>query len=106
MNKNTKIHTLKLAIGEAVYAAFGAGEDVAANKENCEAIKTAQARLDELAVELLRAKGIKKCVKCGKEMELGVKFCPACGAQQPEEPKEEKTEEKPEEKTEEKTEEK
>jgi hypothetical protein len=81
--KKVEIEKLKYKIGQAVYDSFVSGGDLDSNIENCKAIQAAEKRIEELKVELLNAKGIKKCVKCGEDLALDMPYCYSCGAKQP-----------------------
>lgn len=80
-----KIETEYLEIGKAVYEKMKAGED--ASKEEitpkCEEISRLNDEISKIEVEILALKNIKKCVKCGAELEAGSEFCSKCGAEQP-----------------------
>ena len=82
--KKIEIEKLKYSIGGAVYDSFLSGGKVNSNAVDCEKIRAAEIRIEELKVELLNAKGIKKCVKCGEDLTLDMAFCYYCGAKQPE----------------------
>ena len=82
-DKKVEIEKLKYSIGQAVYDSFLSGGKVNSNTEKCEKIKAAESKIEELKVEILYAKGIKKCSKCGTDLALDIAFCYNCGKKQP-----------------------
>ena len=96
--KNDKIEEIYAEIGKFVYTELKDGRDADRNvvTEKCNAISTLNDELEKLRADLLALKNIKKCVKCGKEMELNSDFCSNCGEKQPKvEPKVEVKNEEP-----------
>ena len=72
-------------IGEIVYKEVNEGKDV--SKEaviaKCEEISRSKDEISKLETEILAVKKIKKCIKCGVELELSAEFCSKCGKEQP-----------------------
>ena len=58
-------------------------------KENCEKIDDLSNIIKEARNEILVLKNRKTCKKCFEEIDADCKFCPKCGAKQPERPAEE-----------------
>ena len=90
---------LYIEIGKFVYTELKDGRDADRNvvTEKCNAISALNDDLEKLRADLLALKNIKKCVKCGKEMDLNSEFCSNCGEKQPKvEPKVEVKNEEPE----------
>lgn len=58
-------------------------------KELCNTITEANAKIEELKVEVLKIKGIVICPKCGKEVSTSATFCGNCGNKMKEETAEE-----------------
>ncbi len=74
-----------LEIGKAVFEKMKSGED--ASKEEitprCEEIARLQEEIEKLQANILALKNIKKCTKCGAELEVNADFCSKCGTAQP-----------------------
>lgn len=90
-------------IGKAVYEnhRIETEEKDIANEleEYCTKIDVLSAEIESNLQECLKLKDKRQCVKCFKEIEKNAKFCPECGAEQPDLVEEEPTEveaEKPE----------
>lgn len=85
----SKIEDVYKEIGKIVYEELKSGTDVSKEEVNakCEEIKSMQEEIEKLNIEILKIKNIKKCINCGAELELDVKFCSKCGKEQPEEVK-------------------
>ena len=80
------INKIYTEIGEVVYSEIKAGNDVSKDEitGKCEEISRLYQDIEKLESELLAIKKIKKCVKCGEELELNSEFCSKCGEKQPE----------------------
>lgn len=80
-----KINEQYKEIGKLVYEKIGSGVD--ASKEEitprCEEISRLKSEIEKTETEILALKGIKKCVNCGSELEVGASFCSKCGKEQP-----------------------
>lgn len=83
----SKIEEAYKEVGMIVYAEVKNGTEVSREdvSAKCDEIKAMEEEIEKLQVEILRVKNIKKCVNCGEELELGVRFCSKCGKEQPEE---------------------
>ena len=81
----SKIDDKYLEIGKAVYASMQKGED--ASKEEiapkCEEITKFNEEIEKVQADILALKNIKKCVKCGVELDSAAEFCSKCGTAQP-----------------------
>ena len=90
MNDNkSKIKDVYSEIGKLVYQNhIGKAEvDVEKTVEDfCVQIDNLSNEIEQAEAELLTLKNKKICEKCKKEIELSAKFCPHCGAEQPEIP--------------------
>ncbi len=96
---NDKIDGLYNEIGKFVYNELKEGRDASRElvTEKCNEISALNDELEKLRADLLALKNIKKCVKCGRELELKAEFCSNCGEKQPKiEPKVEVKNEEPE----------
>lgn len=72
-------------IGEIVYNELKAGRDV--DKEQIlpkiDDITLNKAEMEKLNAKIMELKELKKCVKCGVELQKSASFCYKCGAPQP-----------------------
>ena len=80
-----KINKIYTEIGEVVYSEIKAGTDVSKDEitEKCEEISRLYQDIEKFECELLVLKKIKKCSKCGEELDLNSEFCSKCGEKQP-----------------------
>ncbi|MBR3697086.1 MAG: zinc ribbon domain-containing protein [Clostridia bacterium] len=88
----TKISDLKdkvndelLSIGQIVYEKMKSGED--ASKEEivpkCDEVSILKDEILKLETNILALKNMKKCAKCGLELNINAEFCSKCGTAQP-----------------------
>ncbi len=82
-----KISVIYTEIGKKVYQRYATDGTLDVKNDIQEELN----RVDELAKgiekaesELLTLSGMKKCVKCNQSVPIASKFCPSCGAEQPE----------------------
>jgi len=84
----SKINDLYKEIGKIVYqkfvvdGAFDVKEDIA---EQLEKISAFTDEIEGYEKQILELSSMKQCVKCKNKIEKKAKFCPECGAEQPEE---------------------
>jgi predicted RNA-binding Zn-ribbon protein involved in translation (DUF1610 family) len=79
-----KIKKLYIEIGRKVYESFIAGRTVSSDLlDECNAIKACNEAIEDFRSKILQVKNLKKCDKCGEELEMKVLFCPKCGEKQP-----------------------
>ena len=84
----SKINDLYKEIGKTVYqkfvvdGAFDVKEDIA---EQLEKISAFTDEIEGYEKQILELSSMKQCVKCKNKIEKKAKFCPECGAEQPEE---------------------
>lgn len=80
-----KNYELFAEIGEKVYNELKEGKDVSKDEitVKCEEISRNKDEVEKLRTELLALKKIKKCSKCGEELEITAEFCSKCGQEQP-----------------------
>lgn len=104
MNENkAKINDIYKEIGKKVYEKHIREEEINIDNsltEDCMKIDVLADEIEDYRKEILELKDKKQCKKCGKEIEVDVKFCPNCGEKQPEDEvvlkeKEETAEEEP-----------
>lgn len=84
---NTKINNEYKAIGEYIYNKHLNKEKIAVDDQLKISFKTIDSLNDEIEENyklVLSLKNMKKCEKCGNEMEIEANFCPDCGKKQPE----------------------
>ncbi|MBN2852405.1 MAG: zinc-ribbon domain-containing protein [Clostridia bacterium] len=81
--EKNNIKKLYAEIGEKVYNVYDKEGKVENDlMEFCELIKQSNEKIAELQEKLLEISGKKLCVKCEKEIEREVVFCPHCGEKQ------------------------
>lgn len=88
MNENKKkITAIYTEIGKKVYQRYATDGNLDVKNDIQEELN----RIDELAKEIEKAEeelltlsGMKKCIKCNQNVPINSKFCPSCGAEQPE----------------------
>lgn len=84
----SKISDLYEEIGKIVYQKHVREEDINIKEdidEYCTQIDSLSKTIEENRMELLNLKDKKQCEQCFAEIEISSKFCPNCGAEQPEE---------------------
>lgn len=95
---NALVKSTFAAIGEAYYERY---KDDESNEfaDQFHIVDEAKTSIEEYRNEIMRLKGVVRCVGCGSEVQKDASFCPKCGAKivHPAEPKmeEEQDEEKP-----------
>ena len=90
-----KIKDLYAEIGKFIYQKHIENEDVSNYEEVigfCKQIDEISEGIENSLTEVRFLKGKRLCEKCSTEIDLNVKFCPECGAEQPEIPVEEAVE--------------
>ena len=99
INENkSKINDLYEEIGKKIYENHVREEKENLDeflKEECTKIDVLADEIEDYRKDILELKDKKQCPSCNKEIEVNVKFCPNCGAEQPkvEEPKKEEVKE-------------
>ena len=93
-----KIEKLYNEIGVIVYNEVKDGKDVSKEEvtAKCEEISEAKDDIEKIQDELLSLKNVRKCAKCGEQLDIEDSFCCKCGAEQPKQEKVEVKEEAPE----------
>ena len=93
-----KIEKLYNEIGIIVYNEVKDGKDVSKEEvtAKCEEISKAKDDIEKIQDELLSLKNVRKCAKCGEQLDIEDSFCCKCGAEQPKQEKVEVKEEAPE----------
>ena len=92
MNENkSKIEDLYKEIGKVIYqkhidTAEFKKEDIS---DFCTQIDNLSDEIEKYQNEIRKIKNKRMCEKCATEIDINVKYCPNCGAEQPEQPKEE-----------------
>ena len=84
----SKIEDLYEEIGKIVYQKHVREEDINIKEdleEYCKKIDDLSNKVEESRMEILNLKDKKQCPSCYTEIEKENKFCPKCGAEQPEE---------------------
>lgn len=88
MNENkSQISELYTKIGEKVYQNHIREEKIDLNEEleqECIKIDVLASEIDEILKQIRELKDKKQCEKCFAEIDINVKFCPHCGAEQKE----------------------
>lgn len=87
-----KINDLYEEIGKIVYQKYLKSEDLSIEQElnsYCTQIDELSNNIEKSLGQLLSLKGKRICDNCHEEIDIKVKFCPSCGAEQPEIPVEE-----------------
>ena len=86
-DNKSKIKDIYTEIGKKVYQKYTLDENLCIKED----IKEELERIDELSNEIkeferqkLELSDIKQCVNCKNEIDVSSKFCPNCGAEQPE----------------------
>lgn len=88
----SKIENVYTEIGKKVYQKHQLNGDLDIKddiKEELQRIDELNSQIRSSEDELLKLSDMKQCVKCKNKIEKNAKFCPTCGAEQPEEVKEE-----------------
>ena len=77
--------SLFIEIGKAVYNELVEGKDVDKDEilPKVECISKNKSEIEKVQSQILALKKVKKCVKCGTELEQSADFCSKCGAEQP-----------------------
>ena len=92
MNDNkSKINDLYKEIGKKVYEKYSLDGNLDIKSDIEEELNKIQALADEIKEferQILDLSNIKTCENCGSKIDKSSKFCPSCGAEQPEEVKE------------------
>lgn len=84
----SEIEDLYEEIGKIVYQKHVREEDINIKEdleEYCSKIDVLSKKVEECRMEILNLKDKKQCQSCYTEIEKEDKFCPKCGAEQPEE---------------------
>ncbi len=91
-----KVSNFYREIGKIVFENVKNERDLSKDevKSQCEAIMREEENIAKLETEILALKAIKKCVKCGAELDNNAEFCSKCGEKQPKMEVPEKEEEK------------
>ncbi len=91
-----KISNFYKEIGKIVFENVKNEKDLSKDevKSQCEGIMREEENIAKLEVEILALKDIKRCVKCGEELDNNAEFCSKCGEKQPKMEVPEKEEEK------------
>ncbi len=82
-----KIDDLYIEIGKVVFQKYTKKEKLSQKDDlnsYCEQIEELSDSIEQKLQEILKLKGKKVCDNCDKEIDVKDKFCPACGAEQPE----------------------
>ena len=84
-----KIEKIYKEIGVIVYNEVKDGKDVSKEEitAKCEEISKAKDDIEKIQDELLSLKKVRKCVKCGEQLDIEDSFCCKCGAEQPKQEK-------------------
>lgn len=80
----SKIEDAYTEIGKIVYEEMKNGNDVSKDAivAKCEEISKDNDEIEKLENEILAVKKIKKCTKCGNELDISAEFCSKCGEKQ------------------------
>ena len=87
-DNKSKINDLYQEIGKKVYQKHVANEELCIKKdleEECAKIDILSSEIETYHKEILNLSNVKVCVNCKEPMDKDAKFCPKCGAEQPEE---------------------
>lgn len=87
-DNKSKINDLYQEIGKKVYQKHTANEELCIKKdleEECAKIDILSSEIETYHKEILNLSDVKVCVNCKEPMDKDAKFCPKCGAEQPEE---------------------
>ena len=89
INENkAKINSIYEEIGKKVYQKHAQEGDICIKeelKEECAKIDALSDEIEKYNREILALSNQKECVECKEKLQKGAKFCPKCGAKQPEE---------------------
>ncbi|NLL06118.1 MAG: zinc-ribbon domain-containing protein [Clostridiaceae bacterium] len=77
-NEEDNIKRKYAEIGKLYYELFSSSPDEKF-AEFCNSISESKNKIDELRVQILEIKGIKKCSNCGAEINFTATFCSSCG---------------------------
>ncbi len=90
-NLKERKNTLYTEIGEIVYKEIKDNKDVDRDviSAKSDEITSIFEEIAKLEAEILSHKKVKKCIRCEKVIDVDHKYCPHCGAEQPEIKKEE-----------------
>ena len=86
-DNKSKINDLYQEIGKKVYQKHTANEELCIKKdleEECAKIDILSSEIETYHKEILNLSDVKVCVNCKEPMDKDAKFCPKCGAEQPE----------------------
>jgi hypothetical protein len=78
-DERRQIENYYIQIGKIYHETLGADEDTPSGKL-CMAIDAANHRITKYERDVLKIKGIKKCLACGKNTPINAVFCSGCGA--------------------------
>lgn len=79
-DKQKKIESNKLNIGEAIFSRFSLGKEVPEEIVLfCQQISSLQNEISEINKKIRLLAGEIECPSCGEIVKEGVKFCPSCG---------------------------
>lgn len=83
----SKIEDIYEEIGKKVYETHVKKEEFSMNDllNECKQIDEMSSEIEKIRQECLELKDKKQCLKCFKEIDKNMKFCPECGAKQEEE---------------------
>lgn len=89
INENkSKINGIYEEIGKKVYQKHTQDEEICIKadlEEECAKIDTLATEIEKYNSEILALSNQKECVECKEKLQKGTRFCPKCGAKQPEE---------------------
>lgn len=84
----SKIDDIYTGIGKKIYQEYVLDENISVKadvKEELEAIKRMAGEIEQLEEQRLDLSDMRQCPKCKNRIDKSAKFCPICGAEQPEE---------------------
>jgi len=82
-SEEDKIKKIYMQIGETVYRSFEKGEEVSGDlKELCEKVSDMKKNIEKMKQQILKIKGVKICPSCKGELPEEVAYCPKCGTKQ------------------------
>lgn len=91
-SEETRIKSLMLDIGRAVYEKYKEGQTIEAELASlCEDIIEAEQNIEDMKQKIMQIKSVKPCKACGAEINQNDSYCPNCGSKDEEMHKAEET---------------